>query len=86
MSDSKEGFVFGKKNYIAIALGFFFVLVGFFLMSGGKSPDPNVFTGEEVFSFTRITFAPFTVLLGFITVGVGIMLKPNVQGKSNSNT
>ena len=51
-------------------------ILGFILMSGGKSDDPNVFLGEEVFSFTRITFAPFTVLIGFVVVGVGIMLKP----------
>ena len=83
MVDSKENFVFGKKNYIAIAIGFFFVLLGFILMSGGKSDDPNIFNGEEVFSSTRITLAPFTVLLGFIVVGMGIMLKPKNQNKSN---
>jgi len=52
-------------------------------MSGGKSDDPNIFNGEEVFSSTRITLAPFTVLLGFIVVGMGIMLKPKNQNKSN---
>ena len=83
MVDSKENFVFGKKNYIAIAIGFFLVLLGFSLMSGGKSDDPNIFNGEEVFSSTRITLAPFTVLLGFIVVGMGIMLKPKNQNKSN---
>ena len=83
MSDSKEKFVFGKKNYIAIGLGFFLVLFGFVLMSGGKSDDPNIFLGEEVFSSMRITFAPFTVLLGFIVVGIGIMLKPKSQDKTN---
>lgn len=70
-------FVFGKKNYIAMAIGFALVVIGFMLMSGGKSDDPNVFVGEEVFSARRITLAPFTVILGFIVVGVGIMLKPN---------
>ena len=35
-------------------------------------------------SSTRITFAPFTVLLGFIVVGIGIMLKPKSQDKTNS--
>ena len=84
MSDTKESFVFGKNNYIAIAVGFFLVLLGFVLMSGGKSDDPNIFNGEEVFSSTRITFAPFTVLLGFIVVGIGIMLKPKSQDKNNS--
>ncbi len=84
MSDTKENFVFGTKNYIAISVGFFLVLLGFILMSGGKSDDPNIFNGEEVFSSTRITFAPFTVLLGFVIVGIGIMLKPKSQDKNNS--
>ncbi len=76
MSDTKESFVFEKKNYVAISIGFALVVLGFLLMSGGKSDDPNIFKGEEVFSSTRITFAPFTVLIGFVVVGVGIMLKP----------
>jgi uncharacterized membrane protein len=76
MSVKQSNFVFGKKNYIAIAIGFALVIFGFLLMSGGKSDDPNVFKGEDIFSFRRITFAPFTVLLGFLVVGIGIMLKP----------
>tara|TARA_Y100000766_G_scaffold285252_1_gene307348 strand:- start:533 stop:799 length:267 start_codon:yes stop_codon:yes gene_type:complete len=79
MRDTKESFVFEKKNYIAIATGFLLVILGFVLMSGGKSDDPNIFKGEEVFSFTRITFAPFTVLIGFVVVGIGIMLKPKID-------
>lgn len=76
MSTKESNFVFGKKNYIAIAVGFGLVILGFLLMSGGKSEDPNLFNGDEIFSFRRITFAPFTVLLGFVVVGVGIMMKP----------
>ena len=79
MSAKQSSFVFGKKNYIAIAIGFALVLLGFLLMSGGKSDDPNVFKGEDIFSFRRITLAPFTVLLGFLVVGIGIMLKPNAD-------
>ena len=84
MSDTKESFVFEKKNYAAIAIGFALVVLGFLLMSGGKSDDPNIFKGEDVFSSTRITLAPFTVLIGFIVVGFGIMLKPKIA-KNNPN-
>ena len=79
MRDTKESFVFEKKNYFAIATGFLLVILGFVLMAGGKSDDPNIFKGEEIFSFTRITFAPFTVLIGFVVVGIGIMLKPKID-------
>ena len=42
-------------------------------MSGGGSQDPNVFNEEELFSFRRITLAPFMVLLGYGIVLFGIM-------------
>ena len=53
----------------------FFVLLGFVLMSGGGSDDPNVFNEEELFSFRRITLAPFLVILGYGIVLYGIMKK-----------
>ena len=39
------------------------IALGFILMSGGGSVDPNVFN-EDVFSFRRIRLAPTTVLIG----------------------
>lgn len=84
MGSTKDKFVFGKKNFVAIAIGFAIVVIGFMLMAGGKSEDPNVFNGEEIFSSRRITFAPFVVLVGFITVGYGIMIKPKNAEEDNS--
>jgi hypothetical protein len=40
------------------------IVLGFILMAGGKSDDPNVFN-PDVFSFRRITLAPIIVLSGF---------------------
>lgn len=76
MSEQQSHFVFGKKNYLAIIIGFAIVLIGFIMMSGGKSENPAEFHPEEIFSERRITYAPITVLLGFIIIGVGIMIKP----------
>ena len=39
--------VLGKENYILIVLGLVVIIIGFILMSGGKSPDPNVFNPDE---------------------------------------
>jgi hypothetical protein len=58
--------VLGRENYILIGIGLVVILIGFILMSGGKSDDPNVFKPEEVYSATRITVAPIVVILGFI--------------------
>jgi hypothetical protein len=47
-------------------IGAALIIVGMFLMSGGKSADPNVFNESEVYSFRRITLAPIVVIAGFI--------------------
>jgi hypothetical protein len=64
-----------RKNFLILIGGVVIMLLGFLLMSGGGSADPNVFS-EEIFSSRRITVAPIVVLLGFATVGFGIMYKP----------
>lgn len=58
-------FAFGRINYILMLSGIGLILLGFFLMSGGGSKDPNVFS-EDIFSPMRITVAPIMVLSGFI--------------------
>ncbi len=61
---SKPVFIFGKKNYKFMFIGLACIALGFILMSGGGSDDPNVFN-PEIFSFRRIRLAPMLVLLGF---------------------
>ena len=67
--------VLNKKNYLFIILGCVVVILGFVLMSGGGSENPDVFNEEELFSFRRITLAPFFVMLGYGLVLFGIMKK-----------
>ena len=74
--EEKERMVLKKKNYMFIISGCIEAILGFVLMSGGGSEDPNVFNEEELFSFRRITLAPFMVLLGYGIVLFGIMKKP----------
>jgi uncharacterized membrane protein len=71
--EKKENFVFGKENYWLIIGGFLITLIGFVLMIGGGSDDPNVFNKEELFSDTRITIAPILVIAGYLVVIYGIM-------------
>jgi len=58
--------LFGKENYIIMLIGGVIILLGIFLMTGGKNPDPNVFNKDLVYSKTRITIAPITILLGLV--------------------
>lgn len=72
---SGQGFVFNKSNYVFVILGLVFIALGFILMSGGGSDDPNVFD-RSIFSFRRITLAPILVLIGYIIEVYAIMKKP----------
>jgi hypothetical protein len=47
--------------------------LGYVLMIGGGSTDPNVFS-EEIFSFRRITLAPILILLGIVVEIFAILL------------
>ena len=58
-----------------IIIGCIVVLLGFVLMSGGGSEDPNVFNEDELFSFRVITLAPCLVMSGYGLVLFGIMKK-----------
>ncbi len=67
-------FVFKKKNYILLISGLVLILLGIFLMMGGESEDPNVFS-EDIFNFQRLTLAPILIVGGFILEIFAIMLK-----------
>ena len=41
--EGKSEFIFGKKNYKFMLIGLAFIALGFILMAGGGSDDPNVF-------------------------------------------
>lgn len=70
------GYALGKENYKLMAIGFAIIVIGFILMSGGKSDDPKEFS-DAIFSFRRITLAPVIVLAGFIFEIWAIMKKPS---------
>ena len=62
-------------NYKLMLIGLVIIIIGYVLMTGGGSDDPNVFN-EEMFSFRRITLAPIVVLAGFGFEIYAIMYKP----------
>ncbi len=55
-----------------MTLAIVLIIVGFFLMSGGGSDNPEVFN-YEIFSTRRIVVAPIVLVLGFFVMGFGIM-------------
>ena len=63
------------ENYKLMLIGFVIIVIGFILMAGGGSDDPNVFN-EDMFNFRRITLAPILELGGFAFEVYAIMKKP----------
>jgi membrane-bound ClpP family serine protease len=71
---------FTKKNYYILIAGIAFILLGYILMIGGGSDDPNVFN-PAIFGFQRVTLAPIVCLIGFVTIIVAIMWRPKNEGE-----
>lgn len=72
----KEEFIFRRKNYKFMLIGVAFIALGFILMAGGGSDDPNVFN-PEIYSWRRIRLAPALVLIGFAIEVYAILLNPH---------
>lgn len=73
-SVSEFDFALEKKNYILLAVGFAIIVLGFVLMYGGGSDDPEVFD-DSIYNFQHITLAPMVVLAGFVFEIYAIMKK-----------
>jgi hypothetical protein len=66
---------FGRKNYLLLICGITLIGLGYILMTGGGSDDPQVFN-EAIFDFRRITLAPMICLAGFVVIVFAIMWRP----------
>ena len=77
---TKPEFIFQKKNYMYMFIGLAFIILGFVLMSGGGSEDPNVFS-EDIYNFRRIRLAPTLVLIGLGIEVYAILLNPHKKKK-----
>ncbi len=70
-----QEFLFEKVNFKILLIGIAVIALGFILMSGGGSDDPNVFN-PEIFNFRRIRLAPAVVLIGFGITIYSILKNP----------
>jgi Protein of unknown function (DUF3098) len=68
--------LFTTENYKWMAIGAAVVVLGMFLMSGGKNDNPNQFDPKLVYSTMRITIAPIVILLGLMIEIYAIFRKP----------
>jgi len=73
-SPSENQFLFGKKNYVIMIIGLAIIALGFILMSGGGSNNPNVFN-PDIYDFRRIRLAPTLVIIGLAVEIYAILAK-----------
>jgi hypothetical protein len=72
---TQNSFLFDKTNYLLFAVGLALIVLGFILMAGGGSEDPNVYN-EALFNARRITWAPLLIVLGFVVEVFAILRRP----------
>jgi hypothetical protein len=70
------GSLFEKTNYTWMLIGAGVMVLGFLLMAGGRSDDPNVFNVNEVYGARRITIAPIVILAGLVIEIIAIFRQP----------
>jgi hypothetical protein len=71
----KSQFLFGKNNYAFMLIGLAFIALGFILMAGGGSNNPEIFN-PEIYNFQRIRLAPTLIIIGLGIQIYAIMAKP----------
>lgn len=67
-----------KKNFIWMAISGGLIVLGFLLMLGGSSTEEF---NPDIFSARRIVVGPTLAFLGFVAMGVSIIVRP--QGNAN---
>ena len=82
MKNNENEFAFRRENYRLLLIGLGINILGFILMIGGGTDDPNKFDGEALFSNTRITIAPMLIIAGYLVIMYSIMKKKKTNTKN----
>ena len=72
MKNDRKKFLLNRSNYKILIISVVIIFLGYVLMSGGKSEDPNEFN-PDIFNFQRIRLAPTVIIFGFILVIYSIL-------------
>ena len=70
----KKDFLFNKRRYRLLFISVIIIIIGFLLMSGGESNNPEIFS-NEIYNFRRIRLAPLVVILGYTICIITILKK-----------
>ncbi len=81
MEERNKDFIFEKRNYQLMIVGLVVMTIGYLLMVGGGSEDPEVFN-PEIFSARRIVISPTVIIIGFAIEIYAIMWRPKSKSTS----
>jgi hypothetical protein len=71
----KKQFAFGKENFILLGISLLIIIIGFVLVSGGKTTEETGFD-PSIFNVRRLLIAPIVIMIGFGSVIYAILKKP----------
>jgi hypothetical protein len=71
----KKQFAFGKENFILSAVSVAVIIIGFILVSGGKTTEETGFD-PAIFNTRRLLIAPVVIMIGFGLMIYSILKKP----------
>lgn len=77
-----NNFALSRKSIYLILIGLGIMVLGYILLAGGGSDDPNVFN-YGMFSFRRIVIAPIVILIGFGFEIYAIMKRPKKEDQED---
>jgi len=69
-----KNFAFGKQNYIWMIIGVAILILGYVLLSGGGSENPDEFN-YALFNTRRLVIAPILIVGGLVIEVYAIMKK-----------
>lgn len=76
----EKNFAIPRKNILLILVGLGLMVIGFVLLAGGGSGDPDVFN-DEMFSTRRLVVAPLFILGGMVFEIYAIMRRPKERNE-----
>lgn len=72
--EDEAGMPMTRKGILLLAVGFAVMVLGYILMLGGGSDDPQKFS-YAMFDFRRTVLSPLVILAGVAVIIVGILKK-----------
>ena len=69
-------FAFTKENYMWMIIGVVLIILGYVLLVGGGSNNPDEFN-MALFNARRLVFAPIFIVGGLVVEDFAIMKKPS---------